>query len=169
MEGFSAWFLKHKMSFLPCNKEENNAFNADLLRVGIQEKIQSAVTLFYSFLHYISVFPSCIITFLGFMSKVILQILLWNTVWAFLLSSFSCLIYKIWISPTIIYKLMDFLNHFLPSSRFIWNITWYRKLILKLMSWTGLYKFFNYLDISWGKKSCQVMETAYTAQIFSNF
>lgn len=34
---------------------------------------------------------------------------------------------------------MNFLNHFLPSSRFIWNIAWYRKLILKLMSGAGLY------------------------------
>lgn len=59
------------LDFIPCNKEKNNDFYPDLLRVEIQERIQSDVTLFYSFLHHISVFPSCIIPFLVFLSKMI--------------------------------------------------------------------------------------------------
>lgn len=35
---FSAWLLKHKLNFLPSNKEKNNDFYADLLRVEIQKK-----------------------------------------------------------------------------------------------------------------------------------
>lgn len=38
------------------------------------------------------------------------------------------------------------------------------------MSWAGLYKFLNYLDISWGKNHVKSsLETADTALIFSNF
>lgn len=41
---------------------------------------------------------------------------------------------------------MIFFNYFLPSSRCIWKLTLYRKLILKWMNWAGLYKFFTWIS-----------------------